>query len=77
MLLYGSALDYLISGHKHREQEYVSGYTDQGNSVVIRVSSVCGMDEYAQRLGYGGKPGALAMVLEAGYGRRCIYPISL
>ena len=77
MLLYGEAIDYLICGHKHREQEYVSGYTDQGNSVVIRVPSVCGMDEYAQRLGYGGKPGALAMVLEAGYGRRCIYPISL
>ena len=77
ILLYGEAIDYLICGHKHREQEYVSGYTDQGNSVVIRVPSVCGMDEYAQRLGYGGKPGALAMVLEAGYGRRCIYPISL
>ena len=77
MLLYGEAIDYLICGHKHREQEYVSGYTDQGNSVVIRVPSVCGMDEYAQRLGYGGKPGALAMVLEVGYGRRCIYPISL
>ena len=77
MLLYGEPIDYLICGHKHREQEYVSGYTDQGNSVVIRVPSVCGMDEYAQRLGYGGKPGALAMVLEAGYGRRCIYPISL
>ena len=76
MLLYGEAIDYLICGHKHREQEYVSGYTDQGNSVVIRVPSVCGMDEYAQRLGYGGKPGALAMVLETGYGRRCIYPIS-
>ena len=72
MLLYGESIDYLICGHKHREQEYVSGYTDQGNSVVIRVPSVCGMDEYAQRLGYGGKPGALAMVLEAGYGRRCI-----
>ena len=69
MLLYGEAIDYLICGHKHREQEC--------NSVVIRVPSVCGMDEYAQRLGYGGKPGALAMVLEAGYGRRCIYPISL
>ena len=70
-------IDYLICGHKHREQEYVSGYTDQGNAVVIRVPSLCGMDEYAQRLGYGGRPGALAMVLEAGYGRRCIYPISL
>ncbi|MBR1566332.1 MAG: metallophosphoesterase family protein [Oscillospiraceae bacterium] len=77
MLLYGEAIDYLICGHKHREQEYVSGYTDQGNAVVIRVPSLCGMDEFAQRLGYGGKPGALAMVLEAGYGRRCIYPISL
>ena len=77
MLLYGESIDYLICGHKHREQEYVSGYTDQGNSVVIRVPSLCGMDEYAQRLGYGGRPGALAMVLEAGYGRRCIYPISL
>ena len=77
MLLYGESIDYLICGHKHREQEYVSGYTDQGNAVVIRVPSLCGMDEFAQRLGYGGKPGALAMVLEAGYGRRCIYPISL
>lgn len=77
MLLYGERIDFLICGHKHREQEVVSGYTDQGNSVVIRVPSVCGVDEYAQRLGYGGKPGAMAMVLEAGYGRRCVYPITL
>ena len=77
MLLYNEPIDYLICGHKHREQEYVSGYTDQGNSVVVRVPSICGMDEYAQRLGYGGKPGALGMVLESGYGRRCIYPIVL
>lgn len=77
MLLYNERIDYLICGHKHREQEHVSGYTEQGNSVVIRVPSICGMDEYAQRLGYGGKPGALGMVLEAGYGRRCIYPIAL
>jgi UDP-2,3-diacylglucosamine pyrophosphatase LpxH len=77
MLLYGEKLDYLICGHKHREQECVSGYTDQGNSVVIRVPSLCGMDEYAQRLGYGGKPGAMAIVLEEGYGRRCVYPITL
>lgn len=76
MLLYGERIDYLICGHKHREQEYVSGYTDQGNSVIIRVPSICGMDEYAQRLGYGGSPGALAMVIEAGYGRRCVYPIA-
>ena len=77
MLLYGEKIDYLICGHKHREQEVFSGYTDQGNSVVIRVPSLCGMDEYAQRLGYGGKPGAMAMVIEEGYGRKCVYPITL
>ena len=38
MLLYGEAIDYLICGHKHREQEYVSGYTDQGNSVPLHLS---------------------------------------
>ena len=34
-------------------------------------------NDYAQRLGYGGQPGALAMVIERGYGRRCSYPIIL
>lgn len=77
MLLYGESIDFLICGHKHREAECVSGYTDQGNSVIIQVPSICGMDEYAQRLGYGGRPGAIGMVLEAGYGRRCVYPILL
>ena len=67
----------MICGHKHRERELVAGYTASGNSVILRVPSLCGMDDYAQRLGYGGQPGALAMVVECGYGRRCMYPISL
>lgn len=77
ILLYGKPIDYCICAHKHREQETVSGFTDDGNTLVIRVPSVCGMDGYAQKLGYGGKPGALAMVMEEGYGRRCVYPIQL
>lgn len=72
MLQYGERVDYLICGHRHREQEFVSGYTDAGNSMVIRVPSVCGADRFAQQLGYGGKPGALCMVMEKGYGRRCV-----
>ena len=75
MLLYNERIDFLICAHKHREQGAIFGYTDSGNSMVIRVPSICGMDDYAQRLGYGGKPGALAMVIEAGYGRRCVYPL--
>lgn len=70
-------MDYFLCAHKHREQEAVTGFTDDGNAVVIRVPSICGMDGYAQKLGYGGRPGALAMVIERGYGRRCLYPIVL
>lgn len=50
---------------------------DDGNTLVMRVPSVCGMDRFAQKLGYGGKAGALAMVMEKGYGRQCVYPIML
>lgn len=77
LLLYGQKVDFIVCAHKHREQEMVSGYTDDGNAMVLRIPSICGMDSYAQSLGYGGRPGALAMVMERGYGRRCVYPIML
>lgn len=77
ILLYGQRIDFVICAHKHREQEALSGYTDDGNTLVSRVPSICGMDGFAQKLGYGGKAGALAMVIERDYGRRCVYPITL
>lgn len=77
VLLYGKPIDYCVCAHKHREQETVSGFTDDGNTLVLRVPSLCGMDGFAQKLGYGGKAGALALVMEEGYGRRCMYPIQL
>lgn len=77
MLLYNERIDFMVCGHKHRERELISGYTASGNSLILRIPSICGMDDYAQRLGYGGQPGATAMVLERGYGRRCVYPILL
>ena len=77
MLLHNERIDFMVCAHKHREQSAVSGYTDSGNTYVMRVPSICGMDQFAQHLGYGGKPGALALVVESGYGRRCEYPIQL
>ena len=75
--LYNEKIDFFICGHKHKEQEYPIGMTNSGNSIVIRVPSICGVDKYAQSKGYGGKPGAIAMVIEKDYGRRCVYPIQL
>lgn len=75
--LYGKPIDYFICGHKHRESEYPTGVSPQGTSLVVRVPSICGPDSYAQSKGFGGQAGAIAMVMEPGYGRRCVYPIQL
>lgn len=75
--VYGEHVDFFICGHKHKEQEFPAGATDDGNSIIVRTPSICGTDKYAQSCGYGGKPGAIAMVIECGYGRRCVYPIQL
>lgn len=75
--LYSKPIDYFVCGHKHSENEFPSGVTHDGNSVIIRVPSICGMDKYAQKKGFGGKPGAILTVMERGRGRRCIYPIQL
>ena len=74
---YNEPIDIIICGHKHREMEFPSGMSPRGDTTIIRVPSICGVDSYAMRKGYNGKPGATAMVIEAGYGRRCVYPIRL
>lgn len=75
--LYAKPVDFFICGHKHRDQEFPIGSTPDGHSTVIRVPSICGADTYATSKGYGGKAGAVAIVMEEGYGRRCQYPINL
>jgi len=75
--LYGSPIDYFICGHLHKQQEYLGGMTADGNSVVIRVPSVCGADPYANRKYYGGKPGAVVMIMKPNYGRYCVYPLTI
>lgn len=75
--LYGHKIDFFICGHLHRLSEFPMGVTPDGNSQIIRVPSMCGMDLYAQNKGYGGRPGAVALVIEQNYGCRCKYPIKL
>lgn len=75
--LYGKQIDFVVCGHYHKEELIRSGVTASGETVIIRTPSICGMDGYAQSKGYGGRPGAIASVIEEGYGRRCVYPINL
>ena len=75
--LYQKPVDFFICGHLHREEDIPSGMTSDGHSVIIRTPSICGIDRYAQSLGYGGGAGATMILMEKGYGRRCVYPIKL
>ena len=75
--VYGQHVDYFVCGHLHHEEELASGTTRDGNSVIVRVPSLCGMDGYAQKLGRFSKPGALVMIMQHGFGRRCVYPVVL
>ena len=75
--LYNKPIDVFMVGHLHKSQTFLGGIMNGSNVHVERVPSLCGMDPYAQSKGYGGQPGATAILMEAGYGRRCVYPIIL
>lgn len=77
ILLYNQKIDFFFCGHKHTEQETPTGYTEDGNSFIQRVPSICGADGFAQKLRKGGRPGAIIQLMEEGYGRRCVWPINL
>lgn len=75
--VYGRHVDYFVCGHLHHEEEIASGTTKDGNSIIVRVPSLCGMDGYAQKLGRFSRPGATVLIMQQGVGRRCVYPIDL
>lgn len=75
--LYGEKIDVFMVGHLHKSQTFTAGMGRNGNVLIERVPSLCGIDPYAQSKGYGSPPGATVIVMEKGYGRRCVYPIVL
>lgn len=75
ILLYGNPIDIAIVGHKHREQSVICGYNKQGSTYIMRTPSVCGMDSFARQKRMGGGAGAMGVIIEKGYGRKCEYPI--
>lgn len=75
--IYNEKIDVFMVGHLHKSQTFTAGIVPGGNVLIERVPSLCGIDPYAQSKGYGSPPGATVIVMEKGYGRRCVYPIKL
>ena len=75
--LYNEKIDVFVVGHLHKSQTFTAGMGRNGNVLIERVPSLCGIDPYAQSKGYGSPPGATVILMEKGHGRRCVYPIVL
>lgn len=75
--LYYNKIDVVMCGHLHKSQTFTAGINPGGNTLIERVPSLCGIDPYAQSRGYGSPAGATVIVMERGYGRRCVYPVVL
>lgn len=75
--LYSNRIDVFLCGHLHKSQTFSAGMGRSGNVLIERVPSLCGIDPYAQSKGFGSPPGATVILMERGYGRRCVYPINL
>lgn len=77
LTLYNNKIDVFMCGHLHKSQTFTAGIMPGSNVLVERIPSLCGIDPYAQSRGFGSPPGATAILMEEGYGRRCVYPIVL
>lgn len=77
LTLYNEKIDVFMVGHLHKSQTFTAGMGRNGNVLIERVPSICGIDPYAQSKGYGSPAGATVIVMEYGYGRRCVYPLTL
>lgn len=75
--LYQKPVDAFVIGHWHKSQTFNSGILPEGNIFVECIPSFCGVDPYAQSKGYTSYSGATAILIEKGYGRKCVYPIVL
>lgn len=75
--LYHKPIDVFMVAHLHKSQSFISGIAPETNVYVERVPSICGVDPYSIGKGYLAQPGATVILMEEGYGRRCVYPILL
>lgn len=77
MLLYQTPVDYFYTGHKHTGESYMGGTTADGNTEVIRIPSICGVDTYANSLRFGGRAGTELHLFAQGRGIVKKYPVWL
>lgn len=54
--LYNVSVDEIICGHLHRPESKSVGITEVGDRTILRVGSICGMDDYSKRCRCSARP---------------------
>lgn len=76
-LFYGYNIDYLITGHLHRNSEKTVGVNGSNNIEVIKSASIIGTDDFAASIKKRSNAGSKVIVFEQGVGKSIVYDVSL
>ena len=78
-LLYGKRIDLFITGHLHSGYTKTVGIGKYGMSdiEVIRVKSICGIDDYSTKLRKSSSAGTSLIIIEEDKGKTITYDIKL
>lgn len=79
LLLYGESIDMFIGGHLHTTENKSIGISHKGLSdvEVVRVKSICSIDDYSMKLRKSSSAGTSLLVIEEGKGKTITYDINL
>ena len=67
--LYKQPIDIIFGGHLHRTSIETEGIAEYGNCECIRVSSICGVDDYSTKLQKASRAGASMFIFKKGKGK--------
>lgn len=75
--MYDEDIHMILAGHLHSNQSSDVGIGKLGNLEVVRVPSICGVDDFSMYLHKMSRPGSKGIIFEEGEGKTIEYSIYL
>lgn len=76
-LMYKEDIDIILTGHLHSNYSQDVGIGKYGNAEVIRVPSICGIDDFSMTLHKMSRAGSKILIIEDGVGKTIEYSVYL
>lgn len=72
-IIYGENIDIMLTGHLHSSYQKTASMDME----VIRIPSICGIDDFSMKLRKTSRPGSKLLIIEEGKGKKITYDINL